>query len=947
MSLFKHKIELGPAADPHWLLLAVSLPQIIVVAILMSGLGLIIGDITSAQLSKYAWLLGAASLNILFWTGFSIYRCCRKKSSGPLVSLFLLWSQILVLAFSLLMLSEAVPGTVNNFIFPVETYYGYLFTFFMPGIFYPLLIFAQTPLHMQLKKETLISIVIIAAVTGLVYVLLYLFRMSSYLFTSVILHQIMFFCTVVVVIVLSVIFFTVLLRLAELVYHRIEKHPALMVAYTAVIALVLPLAGLLLNITIPFPVDFQDWRVYALTILNGIVLLIPFGRNRWLNLLLFFYKAMLYPFCLYFFLVFLPYLPLALFAILAAGMGFLMLSPTLLFYVQSRRIYCDFKLLSNDFSRQLLLITGIAGILLLPLWYTAGSICDRIVINQALDFVFSSDYAKSADSIAAGKPRIKSVIAKINDWKHGVEMPYLDFYYQWLVFDNLTIPDKKLKEMYEKIFDEEFKSGWRHSSFRQIRRFPRQRLSGLEKHLPNPQIAIVSAQSEIKPLGDGTVKNRVRLEIKNNSGSSNSEFVTEIKLPREVFISGFWLKVDGQEVPGKIFERKSALWTYEMITETSRRDPGILFYNTPLTVRLHVYPFSIGETRQADVEFLYPSMLRPDISIGGVRIDAAPGQNESADNGNLVVMPPEQIAGMPLFERQPVLEFVINRRDMEAALNHNGRMLKRIAELFRIREYNLSVAALDAKVLLHNRDIGNLPEDVKLLEQTQPGSPADTGFMPERTIKQRLLEWEQSKSPDKFPVIVYICSKPEKINLRDFDYFDMLMPETGFFVVSDMAGNLQKFDIAGNRVSALDIRPKLRKTFRVGIWQILPADQPYITAVAKDKPMLYKQAQEMLNNYMVMLYNPSLKARTYPRLVSESKKTGIMLPLTSYIVLESSSQWKMLERVEKHKLRNRSELEKDEVDAPAPSAWLLLIGFAAFFLFHNRRQILRGKEENC
>jgi hypothetical protein len=51
--------------------------------------------------------------------------------------------------------------------------------------------------------------------------------------------------------------------------------------------------------------------------------------------------------------------------------------------------------------------------------------------------------------------------------------------------------------------------------------------------------------------------------------------------------------------------------------------------------------------------------------------------------------------------------------------------------------------------------------------------------------------------------------------------------------------------------------------------------------------------------------------------------------------------------VEKHKLRNRSELEKDEVDAPAPAAWLLLIGFAAFFLFYNRRRIPRGKKENC
>ena len=931
MSFFKHKIELGAAADPHWLLLAVSLPQIIVTAILLSGLGLVIGDISPEQLTSYVWLLGAASLNILFWTGFSLYRCYRKESTGPLVSLFLLWSQILLLAFCLYMLSQAVPGTINNFIFPIETYYGYLFTFFMPGIFYPLLIFAQTPLHMQMWKQSLFTVIVIAAVTGAVYLVLYLFRVSSGMITSVLLHKVMFFCIIVIIIVLSVIFFTALLRLAELIYHKIEKHPALMIAYTAVIALVLPLSGLLLNSSIPFPVDFQDWRVYAITIINGAVLMIPFGGNRYFNLLLFFAKAALYPFCLYFFLVFLPYLPLALFAILAAGLGFLMLAPTLLFYVQTRRIYCDFKDLEDNFSRKLLLIAVTAGTLLLPLWYTAGGIRDRIVINQALDFVYSSDYFQSADSIAAAKPRIKKVIAKISDWKNGVEIPYLDFYYQWLVFDNLTLPDRKLKEMYEKIFDEEFKHVGKNSSFRQMRRFPRQRLSGLEKHLPNPQIAITSAQSEIKPLGDGTVKNRVRLEIKNSSGNNNSEFVTDIKLPQDVFISGFSLKVNGKDVPGKIVERKSAQWIYEMITETSRRDPGLLFYSDPHTVRLHVYPFGSGETRQADVEFLYPASLHPDISIGGVKVD--PGNN--ADDGSWIVINPEQIAKMPQVERKPVLEFIINRKDMDKALERNGRMLQRIAELFGIYEYDLAVADLDAKTLLKDRHMANMTEDIKLLKQANTAGTA--GFMPERTIKQLLLEWDQNKSPDKFPVIVYICSKPEKINLRDFDYFDTLMPETGFFVVSDMAGNLQKFDIAGGKVSALDIRPKLRKTFRVGIWQIQPADKPYVAAAAKDNLTPYKQAQEMLKNYMVMLYNPSLKAQTYTRLVNESKKTGIMLPLTSYIVLESSSQWKMLERVEKNKLRNRSELEKNEVDAPAPSAWLLIIGFAAFFLFFNRK----------
>ena len=61
-----------------------------------------------------------------------------------------------------------------------------------------------------------------------------------------------------------------------------------------------------------------------------------------------------------------------------------------------------------------------------------------------------------------------------------------------------------------------------------------------------------------------------------------------------------------------------------------------------------------------------------------------------------------------------------------------------------------------------------------------------------------------------------------------------------------------------------------------------------------------------------------------------------MTPLTSFIVVENSAQWRMLELKEKQKLANKDQLEIQK--APEPAVWLLLAGFAAWLLWRSRRR---------
>ncbi|HEY8241173.1 MAG TPA: PEP-CTERM sorting domain-containing protein, partial [Kiritimatiellia bacterium] len=77
-------------------------------------------------------------------------------------------------------------------------------------------------------------------------------------------------------------------------------------------------------------------------------------------------------------------------------------------------------------------------------------------------------------------------------------------------------------------------------------------------------------------------------------------------------------------------------------------------------------------------------------------------------------------------------------------------------------------------------------------------------------------------------------------------------------------------------------------------------------------------------------------------LVAKSRETGIMLPVTSYIVVENSAQWKMLKIKEDEKLEGSKALAFKET--PEPGTWVMIIagaGVIAFSRMSRRFRTLR------
>jgi hypothetical protein len=89
-------------------------------------------------------------------------------------------------------------------------------------------------------------------------------------------------------------------------------------------------------------------------------------------------------------------------------------------------------------------------------------------------------------------------------------------------------------------------------------------------------------------------------------------------------------------------------------------------------------------------------------------------------------------------------------------------------------------------------------------------------------------------------------------------------------------------------------------------------------------------------------HNPSLTSSLFADLIRQSKESGILIPATSYIVVENSAQWKSLQLKEKQKLSGHEVMELQE--APEPSWLLLAFLFTVILWFRSRfvRQQIEG-----
>ena len=714
------------------------------------------------------------------------------------------------------------------------------------------------------------------------------------------------------------------------------------IAWKVFIALVLPLVGLLLNNFGTFNTpeigifgNFSGAWFYILAIVNGVFVCIStnYQSNRQ-RLWLFAARWATLPYTLYFFLVFLPYLPLSVLLIIVFATGLLTLAPLVLMIVHASELSDDYEFLQQHYAKNKLLVIAFAAFMLIPTGVTLSYWQDKRTLTQTLDYLYTPDYSKQYQ---INKASLAKTLAVIKQHKTSIRqvdpffnstggVPYLSTYFNWLVLNNMTLSEAKINTI-ENVF-------YGESTI--------DKNAQIERWNGNNTSDVVLSNINIRSHFDEQQHawlSWVDLDITNNSQLSNTEYQTSFELPAGCWISDYYLYVKDKKEMGLLAERKSAAWVYQQIKNIERRDPGMLSYYAGNKIDFRVFPFDRGETRKTGIEFIHKEPTQ--ISIDGKQINL--GDNTQQINLGNTTTPNKQVRYVSAAEkttlkkvvRTPYYHFIV---DVSAGSEKYKPQYAQQIQTFLAQQNSYSNAQISFTNTYTTTSALNNNWKEQLQTQTCEG-----GFYADRAIRKVLFDAYQNKSAT-YPVIVVVSNDFEAgIIEKDFSDMAITYPETDLFYeintrtealithslsnkpqteLSDyFSPNEQRLVLAyPNEKTPIAYLPNNNKASIV-LKNGLVDEQINQSAEKNWETALLMQGQIMSD-----ALHPETSNRNWLTIIKNSFSSKIMTPLTSYIVVENEAQKAMILSKQKQVLASNQSLDLGEETLPMsePSLWWLL-----------------------
>ena len=917
----------------------------------LQGYGLIEGNMEDAERSSAHWLGFSNLLNLGIGIALYLVARARGKTSDCLSTLWALpviAVQIAYLWQATANVDNILPRSVTIWIYPHARFFYNHYAFCMLPLAWGVIRVAcgnASFLSKSIGKNVLIAIFM--PVTLFIGMKI-MSPFGNWDFVRTI-SPVIVAC---IVIVLSILMFVALIRALMLIFKGLDEWaPNKQLIGITLIALCMPIGGLLLNRTIPFPVNFQAWEIYALVVVNTAFLMWATLGVRSAPRLSFYLLSASFPFTLYFFVVFLPYTPLAMLGCIVMGAGFLVLTPTVLFTLHLYHLVQAQRVAREQDNARTLVIGGLLCFLLLPAFFTSRSLMDKAALNSALDFVYTPNLESKSIEYPGNRLNLKRALASHRNYKNGIYYPLLSDAYSWLVFDNLVLPDDKIKQLELTFFGEWGSSKnmdpvnrgmdlWGRGSVRSRSSMPR-------STPPSRKVDLIKQDLQLSAANEGNTQATLTLTLENASPEGTwggAEYINKLSIPPGVLINGFRLHINGTPVPGRIFEKKTALWVYTMIRDTERRDPGLLVYNNPQEVELRVFPIMKDAPATVEIDFLIPDDIdaihAPEVLPNPAELipKLYPTRAQVATGSDFTYIAPLDIDSLPKVKREQNLHLIIDRSQ------HNGfeGTAEEARQLTREKFPNLQAS----RITLANYNVLELAEDFGM-----DSLPIGGGFDLDKALAHSIARYSS-----------------EVLDSRN----DTLPTEPIFIIVGRTAlqelPELEKTKIWQSQLSALQIysaglentvlkplTPEVdsaRPIIRVGnslrpahsrrslLFTYFPDfDAPAPEYYDPDSPAgwhpleydhhaaddQWTQAIELWVRNHRYAASPGSATATLKDLVAASRRSGVLLPATSYIVVENEAQWRMLEKKEGQKLEQNEAL--DFLETPAPSGLILVLGF--------------------
>ncbi len=875
-------------------------------------------------------LLSLGAINIVY----SLYAISKKHNISLYFSIVNIVATIALLYLYFYNIDNIIPFDKIPQWMMSDNMTLYVLAFLMPSIahYMALTVISLTP--NEKESHPLISFMIALSIPFVIYlfinIIVPLFSWNNSEITQSKFAQ---HTLIVLFISITVIFFFFLARgIYIVVSNKEDFFRKYQVIIKVIVTLIFPILGLLLNNGIldnNFGINifgnFTNVWFYILALLNGILMIIPDKDDKTYRTLLFIGRSITFVYTLYFFFVFLPFLPLSIIAIVVFGTGFLMLTPLLLLVIHVSELSKDFIYLKHWYSPRKLFVSALIALLVIPACITGVYLNDKRVLNQTLQYLYTPDYNKdyrlNLSSLEHTLNTIRSHKNASGQSLFSQGTPFLSPYFNRLVMNNMTLSDKKIADIENIFFGKNDTVQDRFSN------------NDSENKIQITDINIESKYDENQHVWQSLIN----LELTNKSALGLTEYATSFELPEGCWISDYYLYVGDKKEFGLLSEKKAAMWIYSQI-RNERRDPGILHYLTGNKIMFRVFPFSSGEIRKTGIELIHRESIQ--ISLDGYTVvlgDSRHTNSETIETDDVVYISSHQKAQLDSMNRKHYFHFLVDASS-RAKSNIEGSIERINSFIANNQEFVNS-----AMISFVGPYVYTIPMN-KGWEQSYRSQRFAGGFFLDRAVRKTLL---QSYGKDSYPVLVIVSDSLDKaVIYNDFADLKFTFPESSLFYLLTDSALLEPHSLLSEPL--MRVSDTIGNTFRdkVLVYRTKEGNNIYLpdnnqpSIVLKNKVLNIGKVEEkswlsalmMQAQWQTHIVAPETSEKGWVNLVKNSFTSKIMMPTTSYLVVENEAQKAILAKKQRQALSGNKSLDLGEEEERMSEPSVIVVAVLAVFI---------------
>ena len=655
--------------------------------------------------------------------------------------------------------------------------------------------------------------------------------------------------------------------------------------------------------------EFSHPIFYLLTIFNGILLLVPIAKCKKLMLPLFYVRSLLYCFIVYMCLILIPALPIGVMGLFFI-VGIYAFVPLFLTWRQGKILLADYRLLKENYKRNLIIPVFIIGFLTIPAVLSAFFTYDKINFEKAVAYADQNNISTietvdikalertlNSQNPYSGLKRFYSD-SRFKSYYTYSNIPIVSGIYKLFVFGNKSLAWETQRNLRALFLDQDYYyNDYNYQAD----------LSWLDSRNDN---SIQLSELTHKTVYDDTIQAyRTWVDLKlTNSGKDKNEYVTAFCLPDGAYISDYYLYVGDEKKFGILTERRAALAVYQRIVSKAL-DPGVLHYLDEGTLELRVFPFAPYEERMAGFEIIHINDLEFNLDHNAVSIDVDTSFTK-LELPNVVLLSSAEIAELPPLNKTFDYNFIL-----DCSKNSDAEKL-----LKRVESYCEKHDISDGQVYLTSYRFDKHPlKNIGKLKFTSEG-----GFNLNLAVKDVFLNADKNK----IPIIIFVTYKQENKILLPKRSVNYTSPESDYYYELNPSLRLIPYSFYTNYKLKSVNEPIIRDASSFeGVTVINDGTDKLVILSEPVSPLTnnqYYNAILLAAENKINIKNGVQNSLSY---IQKSFRSHVLTPSTAFIVVETKEQEEELLKLQEEILNSMSE----------PAVIILIIPILFICLYMKQR----------